>query len=75
MAKWFNNVTDSGFKFFNTISATFYFYYFEILNFFDNHSTNALAESFNDKLKAFGATQRGVADIEFFLFRVVKIYA
>jgi transposase len=75
MAKWFNDVTDSGFKSFNTISATFYSHYPEILNFFDNRSTNASAESFNAKLKAFRATQRGVIDIEFFLFRVAKIYA
>jgi transposase len=75
MAKWFNDVTESGFKSFNTISATFYSHYPEILNFFDNRSTNASAESFNAKLKAFRATQRGVADIDFFLFRVAKIYA
>lgn len=75
MARWFNDVTESGFKSFNTISATFYTHYPEILNFFDNRSTNASAESFNAKLKAFRATQRGVVDIEFFLFRVAKIYA
>jgi transposase len=75
MAKWFNDVTESGFKSFNTISATFYSHYPEILNFFDNRSTNASAESFNAKLKAFRAALRGVVDIEFFLFRVSKIYA
>ena len=75
MAKWFNDVTDSGFKSFNTISATFYSHYPEILNFFDNRSTNASAESFNAKLKAFRATLRGVVDIGFFIYRVAKIYA
>jgi len=75
MAKWFNDVTESGFKSFNTISATFYSHYPVILNFFDNRSTNASAESFNANLKAFRATQRGVVDIEFFLFRVANIYA
>jgi len=75
MAKWFNDVTESGFKSFNTISATFYSHYPEILNFFDNRSTNASAESFNAKLKAFRATQRGVVDIDFFIYRVAKIYA
>ena len=75
MAKWFNDVTDSGFKSFNTISATFYSHYPEILNYFDNRSTNASAESFNAKIKAFRATQRGVRDIPFFLFRLAKIYA
>jgi len=75
LAKWFNDITESGFKSFNTISATIYSHYPEILNFFDNRSTNASAESFNAKIKAFRATQRGVTDIPFFLFRLAKIYA
>jgi len=75
LAKWFNDVTDSEFKSFNTISATVYAHYPNILNFFDNRSTNASAESFNAKIKAFRATQRGVTDIPFFLFRLANIYA
>lgn len=75
LARWFNDVTESEFKAFNTISATIYTHYQNILNFFDNRSTNASAESFNAKLKAFRATQRGVADISFFLYRIHKIYA
>lgn len=75
LAKWFSDVTDSEFKSFNTISATIYVHYANILNFFDNRSTNASAESFNAKIKAFRATQRGVTDIPFFLFRLSKIYA
>jgi len=75
LARWFNDVTDSGFKSFNTISATVYSHYQNILNFFDNRSTNASAESFNAKIKAFRATQRGVVDIPFFLFRLANIYA
>ena len=75
LAKWFNDITDTGYKSFNTISATIYSHYPEILNFFDNRSTNASAESFNAKIKAFRATQRGVVDIQFFLFRLAKIYA
>ena len=75
LARWFNDVTDSEFKSFNTISATVYTHYTSILNFFDNRSTNASAESFNAKIKAFRATQRGVTDIPFFLFRLSNIYA
>lgn len=75
LARWYNDVTDSGFKSFNTISATIYSHYKNILNFFDRRSTNASAESFNAKLKAFRATLRGVTDIDFFLFRVAKIFA
>lgn len=75
LARWYNEVTESGFKSFNTISATIYTHYKEILNFFDNRSTNASAESFNAKLKAFRATLRGVTDTNFFLYRVAKIFA
>ncbi len=75
LARWYNQVTESGFKSFNTISATIYTHYRGILNFFDNRSTNASAESFNAKLKAFRASLRGVSDVNFFLYRVAKIYA
>ncbi|MCW0482342.1 transposase [Gaoshiqia sediminis] len=75
LAIWYNQITDSGFESFNTISATIYTHYTEILNFFDNRSTNASAESFNAKLKAFRAVLRGVNDVKYFLFRVSKIYA
>jgi len=75
LARWFNDVTESEFKSFNTISATIYSHYQNILNFFENRSTNASAESFNAKIKAFRATQRGVTDIPFFLFRLTNIYA
>ena len=75
LAKWFNEVNDTGFKSFNTISATIYSHYPEILNFFNNRSTNASAESFNAKLKNFRAALRGVNDTSFFLYRVAKIYA
>ena len=75
LAHWYKDVEESGFKSFNTIAATIYTHYTSILNFFDNRSTNASAESFNAKLKAFRRTQRGVSDIKFFLFRIAKIFA
>lgn len=75
LAKWYNQVADSEFKSFNTIAATIYEHYDEILNFFINRSTNASAESFNAKIKAFRASLRGVVDTKFFLFRLAKIYA
>ncbi len=46
-----------------------------ILNYFPDKRTNALAENFNSKIKAFRATFRGVRDISFFLFRVANIFA
>ena len=75
LAKWYNDVADSEFKAFNTIAATIYGHYDDILNFFINRATNASAESFNAKLKAFRASLRGVSDMNFFLFRVAKIFA
>ncbi|MFK7060174.1 transposase [Flavobacterium oreochromis] len=38
-------------------------------------STNASAESFNAKIKAFRSKFRGVRNIEFFLFRLTNLYA
>ncbi|WP_317197422.1 transposase [Flavobacterium psychroterrae] len=38
-----------------------------MLNYFDNISTNASAESFNAKIKAFRLKFRGVRNVEFFL--------
>ena len=74
LARWYNKVADTEFKSFNTISATIYEHHNEILNFFIHRSTNASAESFNAKLKAFRASLRGVNDVKFFLFRVAKIW-
>ena len=75
LARWYNRVADSGFKSFNTIAATFYEHSDEILNFFDNRSTNASAESINSKIKAFRAKLHGVNDTKFFIFRLCNIYA
>ena len=46
-----------------------------ILNFFDNRTSNASAESFNARIKLFRANQKGVRDTTFFLFRLCKLYA
>lgn len=75
LAQWHERVNQSGFKAFNTISRTIMNHYKTILNYFDNRSTNASAESFNAKIKAFRSQFRGVTNIEFFLFRLTKIYA
>jgi len=75
LAKWYEAVKNSGFDSFKVIAATFYDHETEILNFFDNRSTNASAESFNCKIKTFRAQLRGVSDIDYFLFRLQRIYA
>jgi transposase len=75
LARWYNQVAESEFKSFNTIAATVYEHYDEILNFFINRATNASAESFNAKIKAFRGSLRGVVDTTFFLYRLKNIYA
>lgn len=75
LAKWHEMVRQSGFKSFNTVSRSIQNHYKTILNYFNNRSTNASAESFNAKIKAFRSQFRGVKCIEFFLFRLTKLYA
>lgn len=75
LAKWYDKVERAGFKSFNTIAKSIQEHYITILNYFDNRSTNASAESFNAKIKAFRASFRGVRNISFFLFRLANIYA
>lgn len=75
LAQWHNKVAAAGFKSFNTIARTIMNHYRTILNYFDFGSTNASAESFNAKIKAFRSQFRGVRNVEFFLFRLTKIYA
>lgn len=75
LALWYNKVEKANFKSFNTVSRTIQNHYESILNYFDNKATNASAESFNAKIKAFRSQFRGVRDVSFFLFRLSKIYA
>ncbi len=75
LARWYNEVELSGFNQFSIISKTIQIHYQNILNFFDNRSTNASAESFNAKIKAFRNQFRGIKRIPFFLYRLAKIYA
>ena len=75
LAHWYRNVEESGFKNFNILLNTITFNYRSILNYFDNRSTNAAAESFNAKIKAFRSQFRGVRKIDFFLFRLSNLFA
>jgi len=75
LAMWYNDVETSAIDSFSTVARSVQSHYEYILNFFDNRSTNAAAESFNAKIKAFRATSRGVRDTAFFLFRLANIYA
>lgn len=75
LAHWYNDVEKTGFRAFNSIANTINLNYRSILNYFINRSTNASAESFNAKIKAFRTQFRGVKNIEFFLYRLTKIFA
>ena len=75
LAHWYNDVESLGIKSFNTIMNTIKINYDSILNYFDRRSTNASAESFNAKIKAFRNQFRGVRKVDFFLFRLTKLFA
>jgi transposase len=75
LAKWYDQVEKSGFESFNVVVRSIQSHYLNILNYFETRSTNASAESFNAKIKAFRASFRGVRNVSFFLFRLSKIYA
>ncbi len=75
LAAWYDKVQKAGFESFNTIAKSIQNHYLNILNFFENRSTNASAESFNAKIKAFRSSFRGVRSVKFFLFRLANIYA
>lgn len=75
LARWYNAVETMDYGAFQTVLNTFHNHYQTILNFFVNRDTNAFAESFNSKMKAFRNQFRGVRDIPFFLFRLAKLTA
>ena len=75
LAQWYNKVELAGFKSFNTISQTIKNHYNKILNFFDHRNTNASDESFNAKIKALRNQFRGIKNMNFFIYRLTKIYA
>ena len=75
LAQWYDQVEKAGMKAFSSVRRTIQNHYITILNYFDNRSTNASAESFNAKIKALRSQFRGVRNIDFFMYRLMKIYA
>ena len=73
--EWKNKVSEMNIDKFNTVLHSLEYHLENILNFFDNRTTNANAESFNSKIKGFRANLRGVTDVKFFLFRLEKLFA
>ena len=74
LAKWYDKVELLNSKFFNSVINTMKNNYQTIINYFNRRATNAGAESFNAKVKAFRTQFRGVRDIPFFIFRLNKIF-
>lgn len=75
LTRWYDEVEKLNCRFFNSVTQTMQNNYATIANYFENRSTNASAESFNAKVKAFRNQFRGVADIPFFIFRLATIFA
>lgn len=75
LARWYNQVEQMKNKEFNKVLDTFENHNDTIVNYFHDRLTNASAESFNAKIKAFRAQFRGVGDIKFFMFRLANIYS
>ena len=75
LARWYDEVDKSGFLTFGRVARSIQTHYLDIINFFERRATNAAAESFNAKIKAFRAQFRGVRDRAFFLYRLVYIKA
>lgn len=73
--QWKENVLSAKIDEFTSAVYSIEYHLQNILNFFNNRSTNANAESFNSKIKGFRANLRGVSDVPFFLFRLEKLFA
>ena len=72
LALWYNEIEEFGYDTFTTVANSIENHYERILNYFVNRSTNAAAEAFNAKIKAFRASFRGVVDKRFFLYRLAR---
>jgi transposase len=75
LTEWYIIVKEKKFDAFITAAESISNHEENILNFFRHRTTNALAESFNSKVKAFRSVFRGVKDTAFFLFRLSRILA
>ncbi len=75
LARWYNKVEQFGDDAFSKVVETFENHNATIINYFQDRLTNASAESFNAKIKAFRTQFRGVGDIKFFMFRLATLYS
>ena len=72
---WYEKVSALGNPNFRSVIKTFKNHAPTILNYFLRRATNASAEAFNSKVKIFRSQMRGVRDRDFFIFRLVKLFA
>ena len=75
LARWYNKMEAFGDDGFSKVIETFENHYATIVNYFEDRLTNASAESFNAKIKAFRTQFRGVGDIRFFMYRLATLYS
>jgi len=75
MNDWYQKVSNLENANFHSVIKTFKNHAPTILNYFHRRATNASAEAFNSKVKIFRAQMKGVRDRNFFIFRLVKLYA
>ena len=75
LARWYNDVEAFGYDGFSKVIETFENHNETIINYFEERLTNASAESFNAKIKAFRTQFRGVGDIKFFMYRLATLYS
>lgn len=75
MNKWYEKVMALKNNNFRSVIKTFRNHAPTIINYFRRRATNASAEAFNSKVKIFRSQMRGVRDRNFFIFRLVKLYA
>ena len=75
MNRWYEKVYALANSNFRSVIKTFKNHAPTILNYFRRRATNASAEAFNSKVKIFRSQMRGVRDRDFFIFRLVKLYA
>ena len=75
MNRWYEKVSALGNPNFRSVIKTFKNHAPTILNYFLRRATNASAEAFNSKVKIFRSQMRGVRDRDFFIFRLVKLFA
>lgn len=75
LQEWYKKIEKYNYPSFATAANSIKNHQESILEYFTNRSTNALAENFNSKIKAFRSVFRGVSDVAFFIYRLTLILA